>query len=162
MRDGAWVYHDIPYPYGNIDHVVIGTGGVFAIETKGVSKPVDPSRSGADNATLTVKEGALVLPHGRTNRPIEQAKVHAKWLRQEIKRRFELSVPVQAVVALPGWMINGGFDDDCWVINPKRGNALRNSVTKSKIEPEEVTRIAAWVEDLARSVAPKSKEFDSK
>ncbi len=26
MRSGAWVYHDIPYQYGNIDHIVISTG----------------------------------------------------------------------------------------------------------------------------------------
>ena len=30
MRDGAWVYHDLPYKYGNIDHIVIAPGGVFA------------------------------------------------------------------------------------------------------------------------------------
>ena len=39
MRDGAWVFHDLPYKYGNIDHIVIARGGVFAIETKAVSKP---------------------------------------------------------------------------------------------------------------------------
>lgn len=162
MRDGAWVFHDIPYQYGNIDHVVIGTGGVFAVETKGISKPTDASRSGSENATLSVVDDTLVLPQGRTKAPIEQAKVHAKWLRQEIQRRFGLSVPVRAVVAVPGWMVNGAFDGECWVINPKRGNALRTAVTKSNIEPQAVSTIAAWIEDLARSVPPKSKEFDPK
>src|SRR5690606_27676098 len=84
MRDGAWVFHDIPYQYGNIDHVVISTGGVFAVETKGISKPTDDSRSGVDNATLTVEGDVISLPHGRIKAPTEQAKVHAKWLRNEI------------------------------------------------------------------------------
>jgi hypothetical protein len=162
MRDGAWVFHDIPYQYGNIDHVVIGPGGVFAIETKGISKPTDESRSGSDNATLSVADDTIVLPHGRTKAPIEQAKVHAKWLRQEIERRFDLSVPVRAVVAVLGWMVNGAFDGECWVINPKRGNALRSAVTKQNIDPQAVATISCWIEDLARSVAPKSKEFDPK
>jgi hypothetical protein len=162
MRDGAWVYHDIQYTYGNIDHVVIGTGGVFAVETKGISKPTDQDRSGSENATLTVTDGTLVLPHARTKKPIEQATRHAKWLRQEIEKRVGVSVPVRAVVAIPGWMINGGFDGDCWVINPKRGNALRASVSRNQIEPEVVSRIAAWAEDLARTVAPKSKQLDPK
>ena len=162
MRDGAWVFHDIPYQYGNIDHVVIGTGGIFAIETKGFNKPTKTGLSGAENATLTVKDGALQFPTGgRTKAPLEQAKLHAKWIREEIQRRFGLSVPVRAVVALPGWMINGGFDDDCWVVNPKRGNSLRSAVTKQIVEPQTATMIAAWVEDLARSVAHKSKEFDA-
>ena len=39
MRDGAWVFHDIPYQYGNIDHVIVSRGSIFAIETKGYSKP---------------------------------------------------------------------------------------------------------------------------
>ena len=104
----------------------------------------------------------LILPHARTGKPIRQAKTHAKWLRNEIHRRFDLSVPVRAVVALPGWMIKGGFDGDCWVINPKRGNSLRGAVTKSLISETESQMISAWVEDLARSVAPKSKEFDQK
>ncbi len=85
-----------------------------------------------------------------------------KWLRNEIQRRFSMSVPVRAVVALPGWMINGGFDGDCWVINPKRGNSLRTAVTRSSIDPTQVSTIAAWVEDLARSVTAKSKDFDPK
>ncbi len=39
MHEGAWVFHDIPYQYGNIDHIIVSSGGVFAIETKGVTKP---------------------------------------------------------------------------------------------------------------------------
>lgn len=160
MRDEAWVFHDIPYQYGNIDHVIISTGGVFAIETKGISKPIDETCSGSDNATLSVVGDVIELPHGRTKAPTDQAKVHAKWLRNEIQRRFGIVVPMRAVVAIPGWMINGGFDGDCWVINPKRGNSLRAAVTKSLIDQQTVTTIAAWIEDLARSAPLKTKEFD--
>lgn len=160
MRDGAWVFHDIPYQYGNIDHVIISTGGVFAVETKGISKPTNAAKTGAENATLSVNGDAIVLPHGRTSAHTNQAKVHAKWLREEIQRRFGASVPVRAVVAIPGWMINGGFDGDCWVVNPKRGNSLRAAVTKQAVDPQLVSSISAWIEDLARSMTPKSKEFD--
>jgi hypothetical protein len=59
-------------------------------------------------------------------------------------------------------MIKGGFDGECWVINPKRGNSLKGAVTKSLIGETESQLISAWVEDLARSVVPKSKEFDQK
>lgn len=162
MRDGAWVFHDIPYQYGNIDHVIIGSGGVFAVETKGISKPTDNKKSSSENSTVRIEREELILPHARTGQPIQQAKTHAKWLRNEIHRRFGLSTPVRAVVALPGWMVKGGFDGDCWVVNPKRGNSLRGAVTKSLISESEIQMISAWVEDLARSVAPKSKEFDQK
>jgi hypothetical protein len=162
MRDGAWVFHDIECQYGNIDHVIVSTGGVFAIETKGISKPTNNKNSSSENATVRIEREELVLPHARTGKPINQAKTNAKWLRNEIQRRFVLAVPVRAVVALPGWMIKGGFDGDCWVVNPKRGNSLRGAVTKQLISEKETQIIAAWVEDLARSVKPKSKEFDKK
>lgn len=162
MRDGAWVFHDIPYQYGNIDHVIISTGGVFAVETKGISKPTDETRTGSDNATLTVVGDDIVLPHGRTKAPTSQAKVHANWLRHEMKRRFGFNVPVRAVVAIPGWMVNGGFNGDCWVVNPKRGNSLRAAVRKQNVDPQAASAIAAWIEDLARAMSPKSKEFDAK
>ncbi len=160
MRDGAWVFHDIPYQYGNIDHEIVSTGGVFAVETKGISKPTNNKNTSSENATVRIEREVLMLPHARSNKPITQAKRNARWLRNEIQRRFVLDVPVRAVVALPGWMIKGGFDGDCWVINPKRGNSLRGAVTKQLIGEEDAQMISAWGEDLARSVAPKSKEFD--
>lgn len=161
MRDGAWVFHDIPYQYGNIDHVIVSSGGVFAVETKGYSKPTNNASSSAENFRITVENNVLILPQAKTKQPIEQAETHAKWLHNEIQRRFGLTVPIRPVVALPGWMITGGFDGDCWVINPKRGNALRKAVIKSTISDSDANLISSWIEDLARSVAPKSKEFDA-
>ncbi|MBE7424582.1 MAG: NERD domain-containing protein [Ideonella sp.] len=38
-RRGAAVFHDVPAEGFNIDHVVVATQGVFAVETKGFSKP---------------------------------------------------------------------------------------------------------------------------
>ena len=40
MRDGFAVFHDVPGDKAfNVDHVVIGPQGVFAVETKGRGKP---------------------------------------------------------------------------------------------------------------------------
>jgi len=36
MLDGYHVYHDFPAERFNIDHVVVGPAGAFAIETKAV------------------------------------------------------------------------------------------------------------------------------
>jgi hypothetical protein len=64
---------------------------------------------------VTVDRGVLILPRAKIKQPINQAITHAKWLRDQIQRRFGLSVSVKAVVALPGWMVNGGFDGECWM-----------------------------------------------
>lgn len=39
MLDGYRVYHDFPGDKFNIDHIVVGPPGVFAVETKARSKP---------------------------------------------------------------------------------------------------------------------------
>ena len=33
LRHGYWVFHDLPADKFNIDHVVVGRNGVFAVET---------------------------------------------------------------------------------------------------------------------------------
>lgn len=161
MRDGAWVFHDVPYAGGNIDHIVVSEGGVFAIETKGYSKSGDGSTK-TDGWKASVKDGVLHLPTGQTAEPLAQAKKHASWLEREIRDRCRIQVTVQPVLALPGWHITGGWDSDCWVINPKRGNSLRKSVQRRNLSPEQANAIAVWVENLSRSVKPSSKRFDKK
>ena len=39
MKHGYDVFHDLPANGSNIDHLVIGPNGVFAVETKGRRKP---------------------------------------------------------------------------------------------------------------------------
>lgn len=160
MRDGAWVFHDIPYQYGNIDHVIVSKGGVFAIETKGFSKPEAPSDEFEKPTAMEIQGEVLITPFGKSKQPVQQALVHARWLRDEIQRRFSVIVPVRAVLAFPGWRVERAFDNECWAINPKRGNALRNAITQNKIEEKDVNLIASWIEDLSRSIVPKSKMFD--
>lgn len=161
MRDGAWVFHDIPYQYGNIDHVIVSRGGIFAIETKGYSKPESSNLERPAKTAIEIRGDTLVMPNGSSKKPVQQALMHAKWLHDEIQRRFSLSVPVRAVLSFPGWKVERAFDNDCWAINPKRGNALRWAVNQEKIKDKNVQLIASWIEDLARSIVPKSKDFDS-
>ena len=39
MLDGCRVFHDIPFRFGNIDHVVVSQSGVFSVNTKMLGKP---------------------------------------------------------------------------------------------------------------------------
>jgi hypothetical protein len=54
MRDGAVVFHDMPAERFNIDHVVIARQGVFAVETKGYTKPNREGGTADATARLTV------------------------------------------------------------------------------------------------------------
>ena len=39
LREGYEVYHDFPADKFNIDHIIIGPAGVYAVETKARQKP---------------------------------------------------------------------------------------------------------------------------
>ena len=75
MRQGAATFHDLPAEQFNIDHVVVAVEGVFAIETKGFTKP-NQGRGKAD-ATVVYDGETLRFPHWTTKEPLEQAERQA-------------------------------------------------------------------------------------
>lgn len=65
-------YHDVPgAPYGNIDHVAVGPGGVFAIETKTRRKKTAPP--GRKDHVVQCDGKAIQFPWGTENKAIVQS-----------------------------------------------------------------------------------------
>lgn len=115
-EQGYTVFHDIVAGSFNVDHVLIGTGGVFTIETKTRSKPI-----GRD-ARVTY-DGKQLLVDGKApdRDPIVQAKSQARWLGSVLQESTGRLFPVQAVVVFPGWFIDPGVGkpQSVWVLEPK-------------------------------------------
>lgn len=158
MRDGAWVYHDIPYQYGNIDHIVVSAGGVFVVETKAVRKP--GNEEGKRQSTVVCKQGKLHFPHFVTDEPLRQAQRHADYVAKFFRDKTGQSVPVSPVVALPGWLVNNNSRNGPLVINPKRGAMLRALVRRPVIAPDRAAMLAKQIEAFARSVASGTDKTD--
>lgn len=116
---GYEVFHDIRCkgsgePF-NIDHVLIGPGGVFAIETKTWSKP--------PKAKAVVEyDGTRVLLAGQApdRDSVAQAQSNADYLAQLLKRMTAREMFVRPVVLFPGWWVNPQ-PRGCrtWVLNPE-------------------------------------------
>ncbi len=102
----------------------------------------------------------LHFPHFSTDQPLQQARRHARYLSDHLKQKLGLTVPVTAVVALPGWFVERASVSDVWVINPKRGNVLKSQLNKPLIRDNHLIRIANHLESVARSVKPASKKMD--
>lgn len=73
---GYEVFHDIEGDGFNVDHVLIGRGGVFVIETKTISKRNDIRRNEVRY------DGQSVLVNGFTpdRDPIAQVGANARWV----------------------------------------------------------------------------------
>lgn len=105
-RSGFRIFHDFPASAGvfNIDHVLVGPSGVYAIETKGRAKP---GRRNATDATWEVKyDGkALQFPGWTETKPLAQAQRNADWLQKWLSSAVGQPIAVQPILALPGWFV---------------------------------------------------------
>ena len=113
---GYKVFHDIPGNNFNIDHVLIGPAGVFAIETKTYSKPLRGSPK-------VVCEGARLLVDGFApdRDPVIQSKAQASWLRELLAQSTGKAFPVRPVIVFPGWFVeqDRASRREFWVLEPK-------------------------------------------
>lgn len=100
MAEGGLVYHDFPADKFNIDHIVIGQGAVFAVETKSRRKPAE---SGRHSARVDYDGTRLKFPKHVETKPVEQARRQAQWLERFLDSGVGEPVRVVPVVALPGW-----------------------------------------------------------
>ena len=134
MFHGYYVFHDLPGDHFNIDHVVIGPAGVFAIETKTRSKPVG---KGKQLAMAIFEDSQLKFPDYQESESIQQAKDQSKWLSEFLRKSVGKAVAVKPVLALPGWLVERRErDPSIMVINPKEAVGY---VTSNKVVLDDQT-----------------------
>ena len=117
MLDGCHVYHDFPAGRFNIDHIVVGPAGVFAVETKGRSKPT--SGNGRSDAEVVYDGKSLRFPGRVETKALDQASDNARWLRKWLSSALGEPIGVQPVVVLPGWFVKRVGPNGIPVLNPK-------------------------------------------
>jgi hypothetical protein len=102
---GYRAFHDIPAGKSwNIDHVVVGPGGVFTLETKTRSKCA--TATGQKEATVKYDGRVLQFPWGPNTAAVTQAAGAAKWLTEFIHRSTGRKVNVQPLLIIPGWYVD--------------------------------------------------------
>lgn len=153
MLLGCRVYHDFPAEGFNIDHIVIGPAGVYAVETKGRAKP--DKDGGAEEARVVYDGKGLQFPGWSETKPIAQAKRQAQWLANWLKSAVGESVPVFPALALPGWFIERKAGDMV-VFNAKNPDFLARPNGEVKLSEVMIQRVAHQVEQRCRTVEPVS------
>ena len=152
MRLGCHVYHDFPAEEFNIDHVVVGPGGVFAVETKGRSKP--NKGRGTLDAKVIYDGDALRFPDWHETQPLQQAKRQAVWLSKWLSRATGEQMIARPVLALPGWFVERTKPGDVMVINGKTPHVLSKPGNNGKLSEESIQRISHQLEQRCRDVEP--------
>ena len=112
---GYQVFHDIAENGYNIDHVLIGPRGVYAIETKTISTPTDH-----DGEIVYDGETLRVDGHSPDRDPLKQARAGADRIGEILQQATERKVFVRPVVLYPGWWVTRKCrKETVWVLNPK-------------------------------------------
>ena len=153
MRDGYYVYHDFPAEKFNIDHIVVGTPGVFAVETKARSKPTSKDRKA--DAKVKYDGKCLRFPNGTDVESIEQAKQQADWLSKWLRIAVGEAVKVRPVVALPGWFVERVASGGIRVINPKNFRSIAKTKDGNILSEKMISRIVHQLEQKCRDVDPR-------
>ncbi len=145
-------FHDLPGGEDwNIDHVAVGTRGVFLIETK--ARRRRRIRNGQKEHEVSYDADGLYFPSGTDRNAIPQAKRNAKWLSNYLARKTGEPVFVEPVIVLPGWYVeadkNGNFPVKAmnakYLVGFLRGQ-------QERIEAPQVKRIIAALDEKCRDV----------
>lgn len=133
---GCQVLHDIPADGFNLDHVVIGPTGVFYIETKTRSKPMDHDAHVRYDGEKVTVDGFVP-----DRDPVVQARAFARWLSDLIERTAGCKFPVRPVVLFPGWYVEKMPENtEVWVLNEKAlPKFIRNA--RGNLAPDDVTLV---------------------
>ncbi len=113
----AAVLHDLVAPRGNVDHVVLSRHGIYAIETKTLSKP-------AGRKAEVYFDGTTLRVDGQPLRKdaIAQATAAARWIEDTLNAMTARTYRVRPVLVFPGWSINSIREHNgarLWVLNPE-------------------------------------------
>ncbi len=151
MLDGYHVYHDFPADRFNIDHILVGPSGVFAVETKARSKGSSLSRKA--EATVIYDGERLRFPSWVTTEPIDQAKAQAEWLSKWLSGAVGDPVKVSPMVTIPGWFIERKSPNGVPVLNPKKGvKAYLDAKKETALSESMIKRICHQLEQKCRDV----------
>jgi hypothetical protein len=138
-------FDDLITNQGNVDHVVVGPGGVFAIETKAYNV------FGAGRASVRENGRLMLNAKEAIGDPLKQARSSAALVSEELERHLRRKFWVQSVLILPGWKIDSpSHETDVVVLSDKTIPEFFSS-RPLKLNNAEIREICAHLDRSARS-----------
>jgi hypothetical protein len=162
LREGYHVFHDFPAEVNNIDHVLAGPSGVFAVETTGRPKP-DKDRVVVDAKVIYDGEALYFPDNAKEAVAVEQARRQAAALSQWLSGILDEPVQVQPTLALPGWFVERKKPDDLLLLYGQSSHYARILNGPAVLTDDKLKRIVEQLEARNRGVVvPELKDQESK
>jgi hypothetical protein len=149
MLHGYRVYHDFPADTFNIDHIIVGPKGVFAVETS--TRLKGAIANGSHEATVTYDGRMLTFADTTDFETIEQAEQQADWLSKWLGAATGEPIAVRAVITLPGWVVKRISADGIPVVNPGQFASLFEHIKPRPLSETMLDRIKDQLEQKCRN-----------
>lgn len=105
------VYHEVPTSAGIVDHVVVGSSGIYAVNV--VARR--PSRNGV----VELADNDLSFsPSGRTTSIVDLAAKSSR-LERELGKTLGQKIRIRSVIAVPGWQVESQTNSNHLVVNER-------------------------------------------
>jgi hypothetical protein len=101
--EGCRIFHDVPAGDFNLDHVILGPTGVYAIETK--TRRAGRALAGRRPDEIVFDGHQLIFPWGEDTFGLDQAIHRAAWLTTWLRDTAGEPVTPVPVLTFPGWNV---------------------------------------------------------
>lgn len=156
MLDGYHVFHDLvadKIRKFNIDHIIVGSSGVYAIETKTRSKSLD--KKGDKNFIVIFDGASLIFPRYTDTSSLKQTRINAIWLQKWLTSAVGEQVNVEAILTIPGWFVERkSAPRGVNVLSPKEIKKFLRDKKETPLSESMINRIVYQLDRVCRNVEP--------
>jgi hypothetical protein len=147
---GYKAFHDLPAGADwNIDHVAVGTKGVFMVETKARRRRGSWKNQKEHEVRFDGK--LLIFPFGVNSKAVPQAERNARWLAEFLTKKTGEPVEVEALIVIPGWFVAPVGTSAVKAMNCSfMTKYLRGR--SERVPPAQVRRIVAVLDEKCRTL----------
>jgi hypothetical protein len=147
---GYTIFHDVPGDgRWNIDHVAVGPGGIFVLETKTRARR-KPLWDQPHNV-VCYDGKRLLFPWCEDRRAVTQAQRNAEWMRKFAAGFAPQDITVHSIIVVPGWYVESQGTYSVAVMN---ADYLKKYLAGSKprFAPEQLQGIVRRLEERCRDL----------
>ena len=160
MAQGFYVFHEFRDEGHQVDHVVAGPAGIYAVAVLGRARP-KKGRLGLDAKVLYTGE-ALYFPDNRKETAvIERARSQAEYLAGWLSSEVDEPVVVEAALALPGWFVEREKPDELILLSGQAPHYARILKGPEIIDEELLKRLVERLDRKCRQaeIQPRNRAY---
>jgi hypothetical protein len=152
--EGWFIFHDVPCAGAtgrfNLDHVAVGPGGLWVVETK--TRRKGRARPGFKEHEVVFDGVQIIWPWGEDTDSLKQASDNARWLREWLQKLTGKIFDVGAVLTFPGYCVIERKLGPVRVANPKALPQVLISRGKAVLGKHDADLIRRQIEEKCRDV----------